>query len=70
VRWTPRRNERPAVPLASKPEYAPAALACQMSTAAPLIGVQVAASRTLSRSVSGAPGRPSVMLRRTFSPET
>jgi hypothetical protein len=50
------------------PEYAPDASQCQMSTVAPLIGLQVDASTTVSRSVSGLPGRPSVMLRRTFSP--
>jgi len=39
-----------------------------MSTAAPLIGLQVDASTTSSRSVSGTPALPSVMFRRTFSP--
>jgi hypothetical protein len=38
-----------------------------MSTAAPLIGLHVEALTTASPSVSGVPGRPSVMLRRTFS---
>jgi hypothetical protein len=38
-----------------------------MSTAAPLIGLQVEAFTTLSFSVSGMPGFPSVMLRRSFS---
>jgi hypothetical protein len=38
-----------------------------MSTAAPLIGLHVFASTTARRSVSGVPGRPSVMLRRSFS---
>jgi hypothetical protein len=39
-----------------------------MSTAAPLIGLQVEASTTRSRRNNGTPGRPSVMLRRSFSP--
>jgi hypothetical protein len=39
-----------------------------MSTAAFLIGRQVVASTTNVRSSIGAPGRPSVMLRRSFSP--
>jgi len=41
-----------------------------MSTAAPLIGLHVDVSTTLSRSSSGLPGFPSVMLRRSFSPGT
>jgi hypothetical protein len=38
-----------------------------MSTAAPAIGLHVDAFTTWSRRVSGVPGRPSVMFRRTFS---
>ena len=60
-------NVRPTVPFDCSPEYAPAASACQMSTAAPLIGLQVDAFTTVSRSASGVPGIPSVMFRRTFS---
>jgi hypothetical protein len=46
----------------------PLASACQMSTAAFLIGLHVEASTTKARSRSGVPGLPSVMLRRTASP--
>jgi hypothetical protein len=38
-----------------------------MSTAAPLVGLQVEAFTTLSFSVSAVPGFPSVTLRRSFS---
>ena len=54
---------------APKPEYTPAASACQMSTTASRIGLHVDASTTVVRRASGLPGRPSVMFRRSFSPE-
>jgi hypothetical protein len=65
VRWIPRRN----VPLSPwTPEYRPRASQCQTSTAAPLIGLHEDTSTTVVFRVSGRPGRPSVMSRRTFSP--
>src|SRR5213078_4006061 len=58
VLCTPRRNvpEAPATP-----EYAPKALACQMSTTAPWIGLHVVAFTTVRRSCNGRPSDPSVM---------
>ena len=67
VRWMPRRNV-PVFPFT--PEYVPPASQCQMSTAAPLIGLHVDASTTVVRSRSLSPGLPSRMSRRTFSPST
>ena len=64
VRWMPRRKV-PVLPCT--PEYMPRASQCQISTAALRIGAQVVALTTLKRSVSGVPGRPPLMLRRTRS---
>jgi hypothetical protein len=46
VSWTPRSQLWPVVPSWDSPEYLPTASACQMSTAAPLIGLQVEESMT------------------------
>jgi hypothetical protein len=62
----PRMKVRLEPPF-ENPEYSPAASACQMSTAAFLIGLQVEAFSTRSFSVSSVPGWPSRMSRRTFS---
>src|SRR5687768_2970971 len=63
VLWMPRRKV-----LFVAAAYVPTASQCQMSTAALLIGLQVEPSGTVSFSVSGTPGLPSVTLRRTLSP--
>src|SRR5262245_11342204 len=65
----PRMNvllDRPA----PNPEYVPAASQCQISTVAPLTGCHVRESTTANRSVNAVPGRPSVLLSRTFPPAT
>jgi len=70
VFWIPRRNVRPDVPSCEKPEYVPPASQCQMSTAAPVIGLHVETSITVVRSVSGTPGLPSRTSRRSLSPSS